>query len=99
MGWLIGSDRSPDSREAWQELAGDHPYVAESLREVLRYRVAATLPVPGAAWPDQPAPFVSLVAKLMDAGIIDVGFAREETLREIPGVLLNGIARILGGKG
>ena len=61
--------------------------------------MAATLPVPGAAWPDQPAPFTSLVSKLMDAGIIDVGFAKEETLREIPGVLLNGIARMLGGKG
>ena len=99
MGWLIGSDRSPDSREAWQELSSDHPHVAESLREVLRYRVAGTLPVPGAPWPDQPVPFTSLVSKLMDAGFIDVCFAKEETLREIPRVLLNGIARMLGGKG
>jgi hypothetical protein len=35
----------------------------------------------------------------MDAGIIDIGFAREETLREVPRVLLEGIARMLGGKG
>jgi len=73
--------------------------VAESLREALRYRVAGTLPVPGAPWPDQPAPFTSLVAQLMDAGFIDVGFAKEETQREVPRVLLEGIARMLGGKG
>jgi hypothetical protein len=72
--------------------------VAESLREVLRYRVAGTLPVPGAAWSEQPVPFTSLVSQLMDAGIIDVGFAREATLREVPKVLLEGIARMLGGK-
>jgi hypothetical protein len=35
----------------------------------------------------------------MDAGIIDVGFARKETLREVPKVLLEGIGRMLGGKG
>jgi len=35
----------------------------------------------------------------MDAGFLDVGFAKEETLRETPGGLLNGIARMLGGKG
>jgi len=78
---------------------GDHPHVAESLREALRYRIAGTLPVPGAPWPDQPLSFTSLVSQLMDAGFLDVGFAKEETLREIPGVLLNGIARMLGGKG
>jgi len=35
----------------------------------------------------------------MDAGIIDVGFAREETLRQVPGTILEGVARMLGGKG
>ena len=55
--------------------------------------------MPGAPWPDQPAPFTSLVSQLMDAGIIDVGFAREETLREVPRILLVGIARMMGGKG
>jgi len=78
---------------------GDHPHVAESLREALRYRIAGTLPVPGAPWPDQPAPFTSLVSQLMVAGIIDVGFAREETLRQVPGTILEGVARMLGGKG
>jgi hypothetical protein len=72
--------------------------VAESLREVFWYRVAGTLPVPGAAWSEQPVPFTSLVSQLMDAGIIDVGFAREETRREVLRILLEGIARMLGGK-